>query len=69
LPAKRAPELGEHNEVILRELEFDPQTISRFRAGGAVATAGPQGGKTYSNLAGLSDTGGVPIGRSGSPHF
>jgi formyl-CoA transferase len=46
LPAKRAPELGEHNEVILRELGFDPQTISRFRAGGAIATAGPHGGKT-----------------------
>jgi crotonobetainyl-CoA:carnitine CoA-transferase CaiB-like acyl-CoA transferase len=34
--ARRAPEIGEHNEQILRELGFDPKTIEGFRAGGAV---------------------------------
>jgi len=31
LPAKRAPEIGEHNEEILKELGFDPQAIDTFR--------------------------------------
>jgi crotonobetainyl-CoA:carnitine CoA-transferase CaiB-like acyl-CoA transferase len=34
--ARRAPEIGEHNEQILRELGFDPKAIEGFRAGGAV---------------------------------
>jgi len=33
-PAKRAPELGEHNEVILRELGFDATEIDGFRTSG-----------------------------------
>jgi len=31
LPAKHAPEIGEHNEEILKELGFDPQAIDTFR--------------------------------------
>jgi crotonobetainyl-CoA:carnitine CoA-transferase CaiB-like acyl-CoA transferase len=33
VPAKRAPELGEHNEEILRELGFEPQQIASFLTG------------------------------------
>jgi crotonobetainyl-CoA:carnitine CoA-transferase CaiB-like acyl-CoA transferase len=35
--ARRAPEIGEHNEQILEELGFDPKAIEGFRASGAVA--------------------------------
>jgi crotonobetainyl-CoA:carnitine CoA-transferase CaiB-like acyl-CoA transferase len=34
--ARRAPEIGEHNEQILKELGFDPKAIEGFRASGAV---------------------------------
>ena len=35
-PAKRAPELGEHNEEILKELGFDTKEIEGFRASGTL---------------------------------
>jgi crotonobetainyl-CoA:carnitine CoA-transferase CaiB-like acyl-CoA transferase len=35
--ARRAPEIGEHNEQILKQLGFDPKAIEGFRATGAVA--------------------------------
>ena len=35
--AKRAPELGEHNEEILKELGFDPKQIDSFIASGVVS--------------------------------
>jgi crotonobetainyl-CoA:carnitine CoA-transferase CaiB-like acyl-CoA transferase len=35
-PAKRAPELGEHNDEILKDLGFDAKTIDGLRASGAV---------------------------------
>jgi crotonobetainyl-CoA:carnitine CoA-transferase CaiB-like acyl-CoA transferase len=34
--ARRAPEIGEHNEQILKELGFDPKAIEGLRASGAV---------------------------------
>jgi formyl-CoA transferase len=34
--AKRAPEIGEHNDEILQELGFDPKQIDSFLASGAV---------------------------------
>ena len=34
--AKRAPEIGEHNEEILEELGFDPKQIDSFLANGTV---------------------------------
>lgn len=37
--AKRAPELGEHNEEVLSELGFDPKEIEALRASGAVPAA------------------------------
>jgi formyl-CoA transferase len=37
VPAKRAPELGEHNEQILQELGFDANQIESFREDGVVA--------------------------------
>lgn len=33
---KRAPEIGEHNEEILKELGFGAKEIENFRAGGAI---------------------------------
>jgi formyl-CoA transferase len=36
VPAKRAPELGEHNVEILRELGFSATEIDSLRATGAV---------------------------------
>ena len=36
-PAKRGPELGEHNDEILKELGFDAKTIESFQATGVVA--------------------------------
>jgi formyl-CoA transferase len=37
VPAKRAPEIGEHNEEILQELGFDPEQIGGFVTSGVVA--------------------------------
>ena len=39
VPAKRAPELGEHNEEILRELGFSATEIDGLRTSGAVPDA------------------------------
>jgi len=39
VPAKRAPELGEHNEQVLRELGFDAKQIAALSANGAIAKA------------------------------
>jgi crotonobetainyl-CoA:carnitine CoA-transferase CaiB-like acyl-CoA transferase len=36
VPAKRAPELGEHNEEILKELGFDAKEIEGLRANGTL---------------------------------
>jgi crotonobetainyl-CoA:carnitine CoA-transferase CaiB-like acyl-CoA transferase len=36
VPAKRAPELGEHNEQVLQQLGFGAAEIARLRAGGAI---------------------------------
>src|SRR5258705_4278155 len=36
VPAKRAPELGEHNEQILQQLQLDANQIEDFRANGVV---------------------------------
>jgi formyl-CoA transferase len=38
-PARRAPDLGEHTEEILRELGFDAQALGALRASGAVPKA------------------------------
>src|SRR6266403_4327681 len=37
--AKRAPDLGEHNDEVLQELGFDTKEIERLRAGGVIAAA------------------------------
>ena len=37
--AKRAPDLGEHNDEVLKELGFETKEIERLRAGGVIATA------------------------------
>jgi formyl-CoA transferase len=39
VPARRAPEVGEHNEDILRQLGFDAGEIESLRAGGAITRA------------------------------
>ena len=39
VPARHAPDLGEHNEEILRELGFDAKDIDGLRASGAVPKA------------------------------
>ena len=39
VPAKRAPEIGEHNEQILQQLGFDAGQIAGFRASGVVHEA------------------------------
>jgi len=36
--AKRAPDLGEHNEEVLKELGFDTKEIERLRANGVIAS-------------------------------
>jgi crotonobetainyl-CoA:carnitine CoA-transferase CaiB-like acyl-CoA transferase len=35
-PAKRAPDLGENNEEILKELGFDTKEIDGFRTSGTL---------------------------------
>lgn len=35
--AKRAPRIGEHNEEVLKELEFEPNEIEHLRASGVIA--------------------------------
>jgi formyl-CoA transferase len=37
VPAKRAPEIGEHNEEVLKELGFKPNEIEGLRTSGVVA--------------------------------
>src|SRR5262245_26131569 len=37
VPAKRAPEIGEHNEEVLMELGFNAHEIAGLRASGAIA--------------------------------
>jgi len=39
VPARRAPEIGEHNEEILRQLGFDATEIDGLRTSGAVSNA------------------------------
>jgi len=39
VPAKRAPQLGEHNDEILRQLGFSAAEIDRLRTSGAVPKA------------------------------
>ena len=36
VPARRAPEIGEHNEEVLKELGFDAKEIEGFRTSGAI---------------------------------
>jgi formyl-CoA transferase len=40
VPAKRGPEIGEHNEEVLKELGFDAKQIDSFRASGTIAGGG-----------------------------
>jgi crotonobetainyl-CoA:carnitine CoA-transferase CaiB-like acyl-CoA transferase len=42
VPAKRAPEIGEHNEEVLKELGFRAEEINAFRESGAIPQASPQ---------------------------
>ena len=35
LPSRRAPQLGEHPEPVLRELGYDPAAIANLQADGA----------------------------------
>src|SRR6476469_578349 len=39
VPAKRAPQIGEHNEEVLRQLGFSATEIDGLRAGGAIPKA------------------------------
>jgi len=43
VPAKRAPEIGEHNEEVLQELGFDAKQIDGFRASGAITATKERG--------------------------
>jgi formyl-CoA transferase len=36
VPARRAPEIGEHNEEVLKELGFTGDEIDAFRSSGAI---------------------------------
>jgi formyl-CoA transferase len=36
VPARRAPDLGEHNDEVLQELGFDAKEIERLRASGVI---------------------------------
>jgi len=40
VPAKRAPEIGEHNEEVLKELGFDAKGIDGLRTSGAITGGG-----------------------------
>jgi crotonobetainyl-CoA:carnitine CoA-transferase CaiB-like acyl-CoA transferase len=40
VPAKRAPEIGEHNEEVLKELGFDAKGIDGLRASGTITGGG-----------------------------
>ena len=40
VPAKRAPQIGEHNEEVLNELGFDAKAIDGLRASGVIADSG-----------------------------
>jgi crotonobetainyl-CoA:carnitine CoA-transferase CaiB-like acyl-CoA transferase len=40
VPAKRAPEIGEHNEEVLKELGFDAKAIDGLRASSTIAGGG-----------------------------
>jgi len=40
VPAKRAPDLGEHNEEVLKQLGFSPAEIDLLRTSGVVPQAG-----------------------------
>ena len=40
VPAKRAPQIGEHNEEVLNELGFDAKAIDSLRASGVIAGGG-----------------------------
>ena len=40
VPAKRAPQIGEHNEEVLKELGFDAKAIDGLRASGVTARGG-----------------------------
>jgi formyl-CoA transferase len=42
VPAKRAPELGEHNEEVLKQLGFDVKDIDGLRASGAIPEKKPR---------------------------
>jgi formyl-CoA transferase len=39
VPANRAPELGEHNDEVLKELGFDATEIEGLRVKGAIPKA------------------------------
>jgi formyl-CoA transferase len=39
IPAKRAPEIGEHNDVVLKELGFTSDDIAGLRASGTIPHA------------------------------
>jgi formyl-CoA transferase len=39
VPARRAPEIGEHNDELLNELGFTLEDIDSFRASGAIPHA------------------------------
>src|SRR5262249_14101397 len=45
-PAKRAPEIGEHNEEVLKELGFSATEIDGLRASGAIPQVGSTTGAT-----------------------
>ena len=40
VPAKRAPQIGEHNEEVLNELGFDAKAIDNLRANGVITEGG-----------------------------
>jgi len=40
--ARRAPEVGEHNDELLQELGFSSDEIAQFRTGGAIPHAAPE---------------------------
>jgi formyl-CoA transferase len=46
VPARRAPEIGEHNEEVLQQLGFKADEIDGFRASGAIAGTKERGTAT-----------------------